>query len=140
MIWITDPLPPAWYSEGLAEFLPGLYLWEVAVSSETAGGEHGPSWYDVEQMHAYLQTAHDVGIVYEATCTLSRSTGRYGWWVRACARPPKRLGLPNIAVGAYAFRGNGGARTYTAALYQALLDLQDGLDGPRGEAKRLPGF
>jgi len=110
------------------------------MGEDVTGGQYGPSWWDVERTQETLCSRYDIAVVYVATCTRSSQTGRYGWWIRAEAKRPKKLGDPAVAVGAYSFRGPGGTKTYTSAMYMALLDLEEALLGLRSGERRLPGF
>lgn len=107
---------------------------------DTTGGQYGPSWWDVEQAHARIEAKYDCAVVYLATCTKSAKEGRYGWWLQACAKDRKRLDGPSRAVGAAAFRGNAGAKTYTSAMWLALVYLEEKLEGRRSGAEQAALF
>lgn len=110
------------------------------MDEERGEGTRGPSWWDVEELHKRVETQYNCQVLYLATCTRTRKEGRYGWWVQAAAHEPKALSRPARAVGAAAFRGNSGARTYTAALWLALLNLLDALDDKRIAAEQQQLF
>jgi len=107
---------------------------------DNTGGQYGPSWWDVERAHEAIEAEFDCQVLYTATCTRTGKEGRYGWWVSASAHPRRRLNAPPRAVGATAFRGNGGAKTYTAALYLALVYLRDKLEGEAESAEQAALF
>lgn len=107
---------------------------------DNTGGQYGPSWWDVEQLHERIEAQYDCQVAYHATCTRTGASGRYGWWIRAGAFERKRLDGLARAWGGYAFRGNGGAKTYTAAMWMALSALEDALNERKTAAEQRSLF
>jgi hypothetical protein len=107
---------------------------------DATGGQYGPSWWDVERAHEELEREFDCQVLYTATCTKTGKEGRYGWWIRATAHPPRKLNAAPRAVGAAAFRGNSGAKTYTAAMHLALLHLRFKLEEKEEGAEQASMF
>jgi len=101
--------------------------------------EYGPSWRDVEQYTERLQITHDCAVVVTLLPNLERGKGVWSWTVYAKAHVPKRLHEQALQCGTSALRGNRGAKTLPAALYLALLELDEKLRDNGGQAE-LPGF
>lgn len=101
--------------------------------------EYGPSWWDVERRVDDVETRHDCQVVVTLLCTREKGRGITGWTVYAKAHERKKLSAQALQCGTAALRGNRGAKTLPAALYQALLELDEKLQDEGGQAK-LPGF
>jgi hypothetical protein len=89
--------------------------------------EHGPSWWDVEQLHDEMERRWDRQIVLQAFCSHDRESGRASWQVVATSHPRGRPSNVDVRGGSYAFRGRSGAKTMPAAMLLALHRLEDAL-------------
>lgn len=89
------------------------------------------SWYDVEDQQNALEQWWKVRITFKLRASPNKFSGRFEWWVTACAEGTDDEGHPASWWGGYGFRCANGAKTLAAACLMALHRLASNLEGGR---------
>lgn len=102
--------------------------------------EHGPSWYDVERLHAEFEARYDRQVTFQCFLSHDKETGRTAWTVYASSHPRNTPATVSVRGGSYGFRGNGGAKTMAAAMLMALHRLDDAMHERKSAAEQRSLF
>ena len=100
----------------------------------------GPTWNDVQSTVEALETQSGAQVVLRVRFYKAGPKGHRSASVVAAACRGAGASATEIAYGYYGFRGAGGASTMPAAMYMALLMLQDKLDARRDKAQQQSAF
>jgi hypothetical protein len=105
-----------------------------------APSEYGPSWYDVERLLGQIQVHYHRKVNVQLGWRQDPHTERV-YWVVVLQSFDTTKGKEDGCVGAsYNFKGNDGAKTVTAALYMALVELDSKLGERQHQAKQTTLF
>jgi hypothetical protein len=99
----------------------------MAGKAKPEAGGQGPTYWDVERLLESVERVYNVKVVFLITCMKTGYAGQLTWYVRANGHEPKHLDKLPRNVGAANFRGNDGASTMPAAMYLALVRLDEQL-------------
>jgi hypothetical protein len=101
---------------------------------------YGPSWWDVERLQASLRKVYHRDLMINV-CPCENPHSGATYWTITIQTAEKGTAFSKSIIGASAtFKGNCGAKTITAAIYMALLELDEKLGERQAQAKQAALF